>query len=93
MLRLKKGLTQEKFAELCNLNTDNYRNIEHNRHTPSAETINKICDTFNINPIELLQTGRDDKATEKIMLKLQGLSPVQLQIIDNLINVIRGYEI
>ena len=53
-LRLNSKLTQEQFAEKINMSVQGYRNIEHNRYLPTAETIDKICNVFNINPIELL---------------------------------------
>ena len=53
-LRTKNKLTQEQFAEKINMSVQGYRNIEHNRYLPTAETIDKICEVFNIQPVELL---------------------------------------
>lgn len=53
-LRTKNKLTQEQFAEKINMSVQGYRNIEHNKYLPTAETIDKICNEFNIAPVELL---------------------------------------
>lgn len=53
-LRLSKNMTQAKFAEAIGLSVEAVRNIEHQKYTPSANTIDKICATFNIKVIELL---------------------------------------
>jgi len=53
-LRLSKNMTQAKFAEVIGLSVEAVRNIEHQKYTPSASTIDKICATFNLNVVELL---------------------------------------
>ncbi len=53
-IRTASKLTQEQFAEKINMSVQGYRNIEHNRYLPTAETIDKICEVFNITPVELL---------------------------------------
>lgn len=91
--RLKTGLTQEKFSEKCGFNSDNYRNLEHNRHAPQAGTINKICDTFNITPGELLSFGYEKSDTkDKIINSLSGMNEKQLEILAELIKVINRYN-
>lgn len=59
-LRLKNNLTQEVFAEKIGLTTNGVSNIERNRYQPTAETIDKICRTFNISPAELLLIPPDN---------------------------------
>ena len=53
-IRNKYNLTQEQFAERICMSVQGYRNIEHSKYLPTAETIDKICTEFNISPIELL---------------------------------------
>ena len=55
-LRLKNGLTQEEFAEKIGISIQGVSNIERNRYQPTADTVNKICKTFKITPLELLMT-------------------------------------
>lgn len=53
-LRLKHDLTQEEFAEKIGLTINGVSNIERNKYQPTAETVDKICNAFDITPIELL---------------------------------------
>ena len=53
-VRFQQKLTQEQFAERIDMSVQGYRNIEHNRYLPTAETIDKICTVFKITPVELL---------------------------------------
>lgn len=53
-LRANCKLTQEQFAEKINMSVQGYRNIEHNKYLPTAETIDKICKEFKVAPIDLL---------------------------------------
>lgn len=93
-LRLSKNLTQEAFSELCGLSSDNYRNLEYNRHTPKSSTIDKICNTFNITPIQLLQYGENVSIRAKqIEGLLSNLSDTQLSLVNDFIKMIRGYKI
>ena len=63
-LRTNNKLTQEQFAEKINMSVQGYRNIEHNRYLPTAETIDKICETFNISPVELLLPNPQNNLSE-----------------------------
>ena len=53
-VRLSLGLTQERFAEQIDMSVQGYRNIEQGKYLPTAKTIDTICLTFNINPVDLL---------------------------------------
>jgi len=58
-LRQKQGLTQEMFSEKIGISLQGLSNIERNKYQPTAETIDKICKTFNITPQELLIMNSD----------------------------------
>jgi len=93
-LRLNLGMSQEKFSEKCGLSTDNYRNLEYNRHSPKSSTIDKICATFNITPLELLRYGAEQSDNiEQITDLLTGMSDIQLKLVKDFITLIRGYRI
>ena len=47
-------MTQAKFAEKIGLSVEAIRNIEHQKYTPSATTIDAICNKFNLSPVDLL---------------------------------------
>lgn len=94
-LRLHKGMTQEKFSELCGISSDNYRNIEYNRHTPKASTIDKICNACNITPLELLQLGTEnkhDQHKEKVITSINTLTYKELEILMDCIHIIKKYD-
>ena len=92
-LRLSLGMSQEKFSEKCGLSTDNYRNLEYNRHSPKSGTIDKICTTFNITPIELLRYGtKQSNNLEQTTDLLTELSEKQLAMIKDFIIVMRKYD-
>ena len=92
-LRLSLGMSQEKFSEKCGLSTDNYRNLEYNRHSPKSSTIDKICTTFNITPIELLRYGvKQSNNLEEITDLLMEMSDKQLAMIKDFIIVMRKYD-
>ena len=65
-LRLKNGLTQEEFAEKIGISIQGLSNIERNRYQPNSETIDKICNSFKITPIDLLLIKNN---TNKILIK------------------------
>ena len=93
-LRLSLNMSQEKFSEMCGLSTDNYRNLEYNRHSPKSSTIDKICTTFNLTPLELLRYGAEQpRDLEQITDLLSGMSEVQLNIIKDFISLVRKYKI
>lgn len=91
-LRLSKNLTQEAFSEKCGLSSvDNYRNIEYNRHTPKSDTIDKICKTFEINPIELLSYGLSANECKSAFSEvLNGLNDDQLSLVLDFIQLLKN---
>ena len=89
-LRTESKLTQEQFAEKINMSVQGYRNIEHNRYLPTAETIDKICEVFDIQPVELLlpePQANLDKVRELINNKLCNCDLDKLIIINNMIDL------
>lgn len=93
-LRLSLGMSQEKFSEKCGLSTDNYRNLEYNRHSPKSRTVNQICSTFKLTPIDLLRYGTEkSNDTEQIADSMYGMSEIQLSMIKDFIALVRSYKI
>lgn len=88
-LRKQTGLSQEKFCNKCDIGVNNYRNLEYNRHMPKATTINKICDTFHISPLELLSiTLKKSSKHENLVQRLKELNDKQLDMINGFIDVL-----
>lgn len=53
-LRQNNHLTQEEFAEKVGLSLQGLSNIERNRYQPTADTVDRICKAFDIQPAQLL---------------------------------------
>ncbi len=90
-LRISNRLTQEQFAEKINMSVQGYRNIEHNRYLPTADTIDKICLEFNITPIQLLLPDNEDNLEdikELINYKLNNCNLDKLIRINNMIDLL-----
>lgn len=93
-LRLSLGMSQEKFSEKCGLSTDNYRNLEYNRHSPKSSTVDKICSAFNLTPAELLRFGNEQSDDiQEITDSLTGLTDNQLKMTKDFIGLVRNYKI
>lgn len=52
--RKKFGFTQNKLAELSDMDANNISRIERGEAKPSLETIIKLCNAFSISPNEML---------------------------------------
>lgn len=90
-LRLSKNMTQAKFAETIGLSVEAIRNIEHQKYTPSANTIDMICNKFNLSPVDLLiPTVSDDKSSiiNAINSKLKDCELLELNSINTMIDII-----
>lgn len=89
-LRINHNLTQEQFAEKINMSVQGYRNIEHNKYQATAETVDKICEVFNISPIELLLPEPQKELTkikELINYKLNSCELEKLLRISSMIDL------
>lgn len=89
-LRVKNKLTQDQFSEKISMSVQGYRNIEHNRYLPTAETIDKICAVFNIQPVELLLPEPQANLNEILELinnKLHNCNLDKLIRINNMIDL------
>lgn len=90
-LRLKLGLTQEKFAEYAGISVEGLRNIEKNRYAPKANTIDNICSAFKITPFELLlpDAQQDEEIIEEIHNKLKLCDNDKLKRISKIIDLVK----
>jgi len=59
-LRKSKGLTQEKLAEMANVNLRTIQRIESGETTPRGHTLSAICKALNINTEEILNYGKTE---------------------------------
>jgi len=88
-LRQSLHLTQEEFAEKTGMSIQGLSNIERNRYQPTAETVDKICRTFNITPAELLleKISNDNEIIKNIEILLSQTSNRKLQKIYEIIKI------
>lgn len=59
--RLKNGISQEKFAELCGLHRTYISDIERGQRSISLTNIQKIADALKIETYKLFLENDDDK--------------------------------
>ena len=86
-------MTQAKFAEVIGLSVEAIRNIEHQKYTPSANTIDTICYKFNLSPVDLLIPLVSDEQSSMISIihsKLKDCGLVELDSINKMIDIIRS---
>ena len=57
-MRLEKGISQEKFAELCGLHRTYISDIECFQRNVSIDNIQKIADALGIQSFELLKENK-----------------------------------
>lgn len=53
--RVKNGYTQEKLADLTNLDTRTIQRIENGERTPSVESLSKLVKALNISDEDILE--------------------------------------
>lgn len=52
-IRKKRGLTQEKLAELAGIEIPSLSNIENGKNYPNNDTLEKLSDALSLRPYEL----------------------------------------
>ena len=72
-LRKSKGLTQEKFAELINMETSSLSGIESGRHFPSLSALERIALQLNVEMKTLFEFNH-----------LKSIDEIKKTIIDNI---------
>lgn len=85
-IRTINKLTQEQFAEKVNLSINGLRNIEQGKYAPNAITIDTICKTFNISPVELLLPDVDTDLDKLLINKIKALNSKQKEKLNNFLN-------
>lgn len=90
-------MTQAKFAEAIGLSVEAVRNIEHQKYTPSASTIDKICETFEIKAIELLleePTTNNAELIHRLSSKITSFSTEELLRLNDIADIIaKSYHV
>lgn len=91
--RKDRGLTGEKLAEACNINATYLRQIEGGVKTPSLPMFITLCRELKVSPNYLLPdlvagTEIEEKGKIGTILLEASPSPIQIEIIEELIEVI-----
>ena len=90
--RENRNITQEQLAEKIDVSIETIKNIEQCKSTPTAKTIDKICEAFNTTPYDLLIPPVTDSQSEIIAdidKKLKLCTKEQLKFIDEFIDLYR----
>lgn len=83
-LRKEAGLTQEKLAELIDIETTSLSGIESGRHFPSLPTIEKIANKLNVELKALFDFNHlksIDKMKEEIVENIDKISDEKIKFI------------
>ena len=99
-IRKEKGLTQEKLSEMINLDIRQYSRIETGKGFPSLATLEKLCDTLDINPAYLFDYTPEKEVYNKkspenelyTKLKTVVKSPAKLEFLNTAIKAINGHK-
>jgi len=59
-VRLKKGLTQEQFAEISGFSQQYISGLEHGRRNPTVVTLYELAHALGVSHVELVRPGRVD---------------------------------
>lgn len=87
-IRKSKGITQEKLAEMINMDTPNLSNIERGKKFMTADTLEKIASVLGIEEKELFDFGHinsDDELKQRIILNISDLTSQELKFVDKII--------
>ncbi len=79
ILRKRKKLTQEKFAELIGIDPKNVSKIENGKNYPTAETLSLIIDALGVEAYELFVFEKDldyNKMKQEIISSLDNKNTV-----------------
>lgn len=89
-LRKRRGLSQEKFAELIDISQNTLSYIETGNHFCSAETLEKIITALEVEPFELFDFGhqKGNKELLKEINKMLTDNPEKLQEIYKIIRAV-----
>ena len=74
--RTRKGLSQQKLAELTDTHYSNIGRYERGDAKPSAEVLNRICQALEVSPDYLINGTLEDKANlnitdEKLLIQFK----------------------
>ena len=89
-IRKRKGLTQEKLAELIGMDTRNLCKMENGNHFPQAKNLEKIIEVLDINIIELFdfQDDTESNLKQKIFYYVDKLNLKELKLLYDFVKIL-----
>jgi len=95
-LRQRFGLTQNELAQRADISQSTLSYLESGNKSPSIHTLNRICEALNVSLLDLINSRNSSFSPSSPSLKVllqeaQELHPWQLQLIIELIKVIKNY--
>lgn len=91
-VRLDKGITMEKLAELADTTEIAIRSYEKSRRYPNSVMLIKLCNALKVTPNYLLQDEINYNLIEErnnVIETIDGLTPKQLQFTKNILEYIK----
>lgn len=88
-IRREHNLTREKFAELCDISSQNVYYLENGDTLPSCATLIDICNQFHISPSKLLFDPIEKEEAifdETLLSNFNRLSPQDKNFVINMVN-------
>lgn len=82
------GFTQEYLAELVDVSVQYMSDLERGKVGTSLPTFRKLCNSLNVSSDYLLLGIEEKNDLSDVVERLRYLTPRQLQIVENLINVV-----
>lgn len=89
-LRIKNKLTQEKLAELANIDTKHQSSIETGRYYPSCKLIEKYAEIFSTSPAVILKLDIIDSKEEMIEKIIKILNKSSLDEVKKIYRMLCG---
>lgn len=84
LIRKSNGLTQEKLAELIDIETPSLSYLETGKYAPSIETLQKLCNALNVQPWEFYYfTAMSDEEKKEELKKALDENPKLIAIFYN----------
>lgn len=91
-VRLDKGITMEKLAELADTTEIAIRSYEKSRRYPNSVMLIRLCNALKVTPNYLLQDEINYNLIEErnnVIETIDGLTPKQLQFTKNILEYIK----
>ena len=82
------NMTQEKLADLINVTVQYVSDLERGKVGASLYTLSNICSALNVSADYLLFGKREPNDISNIIYRLEALSPNQLKVVEDGVNVI-----